>query len=581
MRSSPRALLLAALLLSAPVPGPARLAAQVVRGTVTQGTSGAPVAGALVELLTTDSAGVRVASALTDPAGAFALRAPVPGRYVLGAKRIGVRRVTTDAFSLAAGETRSIAIALEPVDFRLPEVVIMARAPCVAGAREGEPTDERRRERVNALWDEVRTALDAAEISLRDRLFTAQVTRYARELEPRTRRVLQEGRSEVRGAVGSPLGTPAPESLSIHGYWRATSAGATLFHVPDPAALLSDAFEGEHCFSPVTGRGTRQGLAGLAFVPAAARSVPGVRGTFWLDERSSELRLVEFSYDRVPTGVDSALVGGEVHFTRLGSGAWIVRRWFLRVPVAGRPAQLLATEGSAPWVLVRPQATSLLEEGAEVTTDELRAPVRLATITGVVRDSTSKRPLRDATVRLAGGTPRATVPDASGRFRFDGVTPGTYTLAVSTPGYDTLGVPAVERAVGPGDGETVGLTLAALDTRALTMRLCGGRAASWGRGTLHVTVRDSSTNAPLPGVTATARWMSTVGRPSGDSLAAHAEARTDERGMVALCDVPSERDIIVTLTHPERAPSAPMRLVIAAREVRRVHAVLGARAPTE
>lgn len=572
MRSSPRPLLLPAILLSTLVLLPARITAQVVRGTVTQGTSGAPVAGALAELFIADSVGARVASALTDSAGAFALRAPVPGRYVLGAKRIGVRRFTTAAFALAAGETRTIPITLEPLDFQLPEVVVIARNLCVA--------DEHDRARVNALWDEARTALDAAEISLRDRLFTAQVTRYARELEPRTLRVLQEGKSEVRGAVGSPISTPAPESLSTHGYWRAASGDGARFHIPDPAALLSDAFEGDHCFRSITGRGTRQGHAGLVFVPAARRSVPGVRGTFWLDARTSELRLVEFSYDRVPTGVDSALVGGEVHFTRLGSGAWIVRRWFLRVPVAGRPVQLLTTEGSVPWVLVRPHATSLLEEGAEVTTDELRAPVRLATITGVVRDSTSRRPLRGATVRLV-GTPHATAPDASGRFRFEGVTPGAYTISISSPGYDSLGVPAVDRAVGPGDGEKVGLTLAALDTRALTMRLCGGRAAPWGRGTLHVTVRDSVTGAPYSGVDATIAWMSTVGRTRGDSVPAHAEGRTDGRGMATFCELPSGRDIIVSLTHPHGGSAATMRVTIKAREVRHIELVLARRAPTE
>lgn len=110
-----------------------------------------------------------------------------------------------------------------------------------------------------SLWEEARTALDAAEISLRDRLFTAQVTRYARELEPRTLRVLQEGRSEVRGVVGAPVTTLPPESLSTSGYWRAVPGGGALYYVPDPAALLSDDFQGDHCFRPVTGRGVRRG----------------------------------------------------------------------------------------------------------------------------------------------------------------------------------------------------------------------------------------------------------------------------------------------------------------------------------
>lgn len=559
----------AILLLTAP------LSAQMVRGTVTQSATRAPVAGALVELFAMDSAqgaASRVASTLSDVTGGYAVRAPAPGRYRLVAKRIGVRRYASDQFDLAVGETRTLDVALDAVEYRLPEVVITASALCAIDASD--------RARVAALWEEARTALQAAEISLRDRLFTAQVSRYARELEPRTLRVLQEGRSEVRGIVGSPINTMVPESLATSGYWRAVPGGGALFSIPDPAALLSDAFLGDHCFRPVTGRGRRQQLAGLAFVPSARRNVPDVSGTLWLDERTFELRLVEFAYDRVPGGVDRAAVGGEVHFARLANGAWIVRRWFLRVPVAGRPAQPLATEGSAPWVLVRPAATSLAEEGAEVTTDELRAPVRPATITGVVRDSTARRPLRDATIRLT-GTSRVVSPDESGRFRFDDVTPGAYTLAVSAPGYDTFGVAAAERAVGPGDGEALHLTLAALTSRALTMRLCGGRAAPWGRGTLHVTVRDATTGAPLPGVDATARWMSTVGRAGGDSVPAHTEGRTDARGTVTFCELPSDRALNVSVTHPQGGNAVPMRVVIKAREVRHIELVLAGRAPTE
>lgn len=557
-----RALLLAVLVAPATTTAlPSRLAAQVVRGTVTQETSGAPIAGVLVELLAADSTLRRVASALTDVAGTYALRAPAPGRYVMGAKRIGVRRVLTPPFQLSAGETRTIPVVLEAVEYRLPEVVVTASGVCSAS-----PDD---RPRVSALWDEARTALDAAEISLRDRLFTARVSRYVRELEPRTLRVLRETTSDVRGAVASPFGSPPPASLSTTGYWRVGGDGRTTYQGPDARTILSDEFLHDHCFRPVTGQGARRGLVGLAFEPREDRGVPDVRGTLWLQERSLELQLVEFTYDRLAAGTDTVGVGGELHFVRLPGGAWIVRRWYLRVPASGLSTQPLSTEGSAPWVLLRPTTARLVEEGGVVTPDELRPPLRLASIEGTVRDSTRKRPLRGAKVVLRGSS-RSATPDSLGRFRFDAVTPGAYQLLVRAPGYDTLGVAAVERSVGPGDGEQVRLTLDALDTKALTMQLCQGRAAPWGRGTLHVTVRGAGSDVRRAGVEGTLRWMSTAGREAGDSAAVTVQATSDADGNLTFCEVASGRSLILQLRHDSVVTSALLRTTIQARTVRHV-----------
>lgn len=551
------------------------LSAQIARGTVKQATAGLPISGALVELIAVDSTpgtGARVASTLSDGNGDFTLRAPSPGRYRLGAKRIGVRRYISDPFTLGAGETRSFPIELEALEYRLPEIVVAANALCSI-----EPAD---RARVASLWEEARTALDAAEISLRDRLFTAQVTRYARELEPRTLRVLQEGRSEVRGVVGAPITTLPPESLSTSGYWRAVPGGGALYYVPDPAALLSDDFQGDHCFRPVTGRGVRQGLTGLAFLPSASRNVPDVRGTLWLDARSFELRVVEFSYTRLPDGVDSTSVGGELHFARLANGAWIVRRWFLRVPVTGRPAGPVTTEGSAPWVLVRPATTSLGEEGAEVTTDELRAPVLPATISGVLRDSTGKRALAGAVVRIGGAT-RTVVPDSAGRFTIDALAPGPIALLATSASYDSLGIAAADLSLELASGEVRRIALTARDARATTMRLCNGEAAPFGHGTVHLVVRDSASGAPLAGAAATLRWMSAAGRAAGDPVAVEKEATSDARGMLAVCAVPSEREATLRVTPATGGAAVTRVLVIRAREVHHVEVRLAPSPPTE
>ena len=62
----------------------------------------------VVELVHADSTLTRVASALSDGSGTYALRAPGAGRYRVVAKRIGVHRFTSSPFELAVGETRTV-----------------------------------------------------------------------------------------------------------------------------------------------------------------------------------------------------------------------------------------------------------------------------------------------------------------------------------------------------------------------------------------------------------------------------------------------------------------------------------------
>ncbi|MCC6930169.1 MAG: carboxypeptidase regulatory-like domain-containing protein [Gemmatimonadaceae bacterium] len=562
-RHLPFALWLTAIAaLAAPaVPWAPPLLAQVVRGTVTQSTSRAPVVGALVELVRADTAVTRVASALSDASGSYALRAPGAGRYQLVAKRIGVHRFASPPFELATGETRTLDVSLEPLEYRLPTVVVTANSVCSVNPGE--------RDRVAALWDEARTALDAAEISQRDRLFTAQVTRYVRELEPGTLKVLRETRSEVRGVVALPFSSLPAESLAVTGYWRDVDSTRTRYYGPDARILLSDAFLDTHCFRQVRGHNGRRDQVGLAFAPTRRSAVPDVVGTLWLDARSFELRAVEFAYDRVRAGVDSARIGGELQFARLANGAWLVRRWFIRVPMNGRSQDAVATEGSSPWVLVRPSSLALSEEGGVVTTDEQRPALRLATLAGTVRDSGGQRPLPGAIVRVAGSA-REVTPDADGRFVLDALPPSQFTVTVRAPGYDALGIAAIEQTVAVGEGEVRRITFTAPSARGIASRLCGGREVPFGRGTVHLTVRDSASGAPLAGVAATARWMSTLARAAGDSTPAIVERRSDAGGMLTLCELPADRPITIQLASPAHAPVAPLHLTIAGRELRRL-----------
>ena len=342
-------------------------AAQVVRGTVRERASNAPLGGTVVELLVQDASGreQRVAQALTAPGGSFALRAQGSGRFILVFKRIGYRRHRSEPFDVAAGETIVRDVVVDLVPFTLSEVRVEETGFCGGDTRDGD--------RVAALWEEARTALVATQISLRDRLFRARVTHYVRELEPKSLRVLSETRSQATGVIGRPFATLAAESLSARGYWIPRADGGVTWYGPDADVLLSDAFLRDHCFSAVTPGRNRRGLVGLGFTPVAGRAVPDVAGTLWLDATSFELRFVEFTYSQVRPGIDSAAVGGEMHFAKLPSGAWLVRRWFLRLPVFARLSSPVATEETtSPWVLVRPVTLRYREEGGDVAAEAPR-----------------------------------------------------------------------------------------------------------------------------------------------------------------------------------------------------------------
>jgi hypothetical protein len=355
-----------ALLLLIAAAGPVN--AQIVRGSVRERASNAGLIGTVVELLRQDATGgeQRVTSALTVAGGTFALSAPVAGRFVLAVKRIGYRRHRSEPFELATGETLVREIVVDLVPFVLSEVVVTGTRFCAGDPREGD--------RVAALWDEARTALFATQISLRDRLFRARVTHYVRELDPKSRRILSETRSHATGVVSRPFASIPAESLSARGYWIPGKDGASTYYGPDADVLLSQAFLDDHCFSEVPAGRDRRGLVGLGFAPVAGRTVPDIVGTLWLDEKSFELRFVEFTYSQVRLGSDSAAVGGELHFAKLPSGAWLVRRWFLRLPVLARLSSPVATEETtSPWVLVRPVTLRYREEGGDVTAEVERA----------------------------------------------------------------------------------------------------------------------------------------------------------------------------------------------------------------
>lgn len=512
MRGFARRCVLLAVFAASPLP------AQVVRGRVTEVNQSTPVPGALVSLLA-DTGETAIASVLTSATGEYAVRAPLPGRYRVSFKRIGVRRFVSAPFDLAASETRALDVQLDAIALTLPEVAVSGL--CVTRARELP--------RVASLWDEARTALQATEISQRDSLVQTVISRHAGELDPSSLQVLFDWRSDARVLVEQPFTSLSGDSLSAVGYWRQLPGDSVEFLAPDASALASNAFIRDHCFGLVGPPRNRPDLVGLSFVPARDRQMADITGTIWLDARRYELRHIEFRYTGLPDGMPNvARIGGEVHYARLASGAWIVERWFIRMP-----HEIVVPDD---WPRRR-----LREEGGSVIAEGVIPPTRPATVHGVLRDSAG-RPIEGAVVRAI-GTYRQALTAADGSFRFDSMPPGGVSIVAHTDGYDSYAALAASRRVELQANRVQRVDLRAPNAAALRREFCPPRNTGFGRarpnlrGILRVLMVDSATTAPIPGVRFLASWL--VEGAGGDSAQErYQQAVTDLRGAATFCGLP-------------------------------------------
>ena len=548
---------------------PALVQSQVVRGTITERASGEPIPGALVTLEPASALEGRALSVLTTVQGEYALRAAAAGRYRVSAKRIGVARYMSEVFELGASETRRLDIVLETVMHRLPEVRVIDLDVCV--------NDDSQRQQIAALWDEARTVLTAAEISLRDRLFEGTITRYVRGLHPRNLRVLEESWGERKGVMDRPFVSLGGDSLSRIGFRRQIGE-YEYYYAPDAEVLLSRAFLRDHCYSVVEGGRGRSGLIGIGFQPVPSRKLPDVEGTLWMDRRTFELRFAEFRYTKLPDFEGADRVGGEVHFGKLANGAWVTSRWFVRIPQYARPMAPVDAHSSIPSVIVRPTMHRLQEEGGMVFTTGLRLFTRPATLMGVVLDSAG-HPFPGTTVRLS-GTPFATQSGPRGEFRIDSLPGSRLALLVEHPSHEQFGMLVGEEPVELREGAVTNVTIRAPKITEFVERLCEEKLPKDDNGILRVLVIDRVTSRPLPNLRVWLRWagsfIGSMERPGTlrPSKVGGTEAMTDANGAVTFCDVPPEIGLVFSALRPDARPAADSSELRIARKELKVSTVM-------
>jgi len=523
----------------------APLAAQVIRGAVTEQTTNTPQAGVLLSVL--DSSGATVLHALSDDKGGFEIRLPGAGTYSIDAKRIGVRRVQIRPFTIAAGETRRVDISVEPLPAVLSSVKVTGRTSCVRNPATNA--------RTAALWEDARAALTAAVITRNLSVGASDtVMRFNRKLDPNSWRVLYETRRRVSVAIDRPFRSLPAEVLSIGGYVTVNQDGSTDYYAPDAEVLLSDTFLADHCFKIEPPNGMDHlGHIGLAFQPIPEHKKPDIKGVLWMDEKTSELRSLEFTYTWLPNELRPVDFGGVVSFFRLPGGRWIVRSWRIRMPEFSNQRYSERYDGGyvAMGRSGTPQLVRITEEGGAVPVDVLLN--QAGRVSGSVIDTVSKKPVAGITVALA-GTSDSTMTAMDGTFDLPFVQPGSYTIVLRHPALDSLGVEHLAQALDVQAGGVTRVGLRLPTNEEIAARMCNGSVDFTNHSIIRFLVVNQATGTPLSKVPAVFSRVpiGQNGKPVADSAASY-DVTLDDGGGFLACDL--RGDEIVRI---EAVPDTPL-----------------------
>ncbi len=530
---------------------PATVVAQTIRGTVIEEGTAVPVNAAIVMLL--DSGSRRIRAAFTDDAGMFTLKAPVPGVYRVLIERIGMRSLLSPAVSLRTGDVREEEFAVAAAPATLNAVRVTGRPSCDVRPQEGRQSA--------VLWDAVRKALMATAISQEERLFAVELTRFERELDPRTLLVRSERRWHESGMTEDPFVSLPAEELARKGWAHAEADGDDIwYYAPDAHVLLSDAFLDGHCFTVREAPEDRPALIGLGFEPAGKPERTDIEGVLWLDRASSELRSLEYSYVNPPVDVHAENLGGVVDFKRLASGHWIVWRWAIRMPHVQVETQRFARfDGRGDEERTSEQLASIAEHGGEVTGVRGRNAawerVGAASLVGSVFDSTLGAPLAGATVFIS-GTQHSTITGSDGAFRLGGLPPGEYSVSFAHPRLAALGVVGSSVNVTLERSREDVVTLAVPSYAKVTMELCPDSLIGNARGVVRGVLRDARTGAPVAFSGIRVSWAEpTLRGGQHGRLEPFVEVESDANGYYTVCGIPIGRGVEVRV-----GPGRPVQL---------------------
>jgi len=191
-------------------------------------------------------------------------------------------------------------------------------------------------------------------------------------------------------------------------------------------------------------------------------------------------------------------------------------------------------------------------------------------IRGVVYDSLLHAPLGGAEVWLR-GTERREFTERDGRFRFDSVPAGRYTIAVSHAGLDSAGLYSVALPLTVAAGDTLQVSVATQSLATLWRRRCGvALGSSPDSGLVFGVIQDATTGAHLAGAALIARWvrLTKLDNVNVQVNDRDVRVRTDSLGAYYACGVAADMTLLLR-GYAGRDSTGPIDLRLGARGVAR------------
>lgn len=544
--------------------------AQLVKGFV-HITGETPTAAKDASVVLVDTVGFIVSGMRTRVDGSFTLRAPAAGKYRVRAREVGFSADSTETLALDRGRALNVDLKLSPFVASLGQVDIVSERRCTLAPAAATT--------VLQLWEDVQSALTGAVITgLEPRANDALLSRFSRQIDPSSGRVMREVSWQSRSTSSEPYSAIPADSLAAHGFIVRDGQDA-IYYAPDARTLTSDAFARDHCFRPEVDA-KHPGLLGLAFVPVGGSVQGQVSGVLWLDSASKQLRYLEFRYrePNVGTLTDASTdATGRIDYERLPCGTWIVRRWLLRVPVVvvqqipriagGGPLRIGATVSATR----ASRLVSVWEIGgdAQIVTVGASPPDQgdRSTIQGTVVESadtgSSMALANRLSVLLTPVAPRAQdghsenadtqkrTTDAAGSFSFDSVPAGDYTLRIASARLDTQAIAIPDRVLHVERATKLTITTLLPSVMSTLRSLCGGGMRPEDAA-LHGIVTDSGSGRPASGANVKVYWFDEANVKRNFAIREqNAVTIADSSGRYALCVALPHRPVYLTASLAE------------------------------
>ena len=165
-----------------------------------------------------------------------------------------------------------------------------------------------------------------------------------------------------------------------------------------------------------------------------------------------------------------------------------------------------------------------------------------ASVSGIVRDSLAKTPLRGAIVQLVhvdSLSGPSVVTDSIGQFTIRNVQPGRYHVGFMHAMLDSLGLEPIVRTIEVLGELPIRADLAIPSAARLREAMCGARVP--GKAVIVGFVRNAADDSPIKGATVAADWLELTFQKGGIvRVMARSDAISAANGWFALCNVPSD-----------------------------------------